>query len=88
VGGPNLQSNFHVIGEHFDRVANWGSLGSWATSTQTIGVPPGDATMAELKLEVPGTFLLVDHAISRVYKGAIGHLVVEGADQPDIYTQL
>ncbi len=88
VGGPNLTSHFHIIGEHFDRALNWGSFGSVATDVQTIGVPSGDATMVELKTEVPGTFLLVDHAISRVYKGAIGHLTVTGPDQPDIYRQL
>jgi nitrite reductase (NO-forming) len=38
-----------------------------------------------MRLEVPGKFLLVDHALPRaVDKGALGELVVEGADRPDI----
>jgi nitrite reductase (NO-forming) len=85
VAGPNLVSSFHIIGEVFDRVASWGSLTSLAESVQTVSVSPGAATMVELGVQVPGTYLLVDHALSRLRKGAAGHLVVEGEDNPDIF---
>ena len=45
---------------------------------QTTTVPPGGAMVADLKLEVPGKFMLVDHALSRVERGlALGFLHVE-----------
>ena len=88
VGGPNKTSSFHVIVEIFDTVATWGSLTSVARSVQTVSVAPGSATMVELDVEVPGTYLLVDHALSRAPKGGVAHLVVEGADQPEIYTAI
>ncbi|MDA0352111.1 MAG: copper-containing nitrite reductase [Chloroflexi bacterium] len=88
VGGPNKTSSFHVIGEIFDRAATWGSFSSMAESVQTVSVAPGGATMVEFDLEVPGTFLLVDHALSRLPKGAGGHLVVEGPEAPEIFTQI
>ncbi|MCK9487736.1 MAG: copper-containing nitrite reductase [Dehalococcoidia bacterium] len=88
VGGPNLSSSFHVIGEIFDRVATWGSFTSLAEDVQTVTVAPGGATMVEFTLEVPGTFVLVDHSLSRLTKGAAGHLIVEGPEAPDIYTAI
>ncbi|MFN8639471.1 MAG: copper-containing nitrite reductase [Dehalococcoidia bacterium] len=87
VGGPNLTSSFHVIGEIFDRAATWGSLTSFAEHVQTISVAPGGATMVEFGVEVPGTYTLVDHALSRAAKGGAGQLVVEGAAAPDIFAQ-
>jgi nitrite reductase (NO-forming) len=86
VGGPNLSSSWHIIGTVFDRVATWGSLSSFAEHVQTITVAPGSATMAELTMPVPGTFLIVDHSLSRLEKGAAGQLVVEGAHNPEIFT--
>jgi nitrite reductase (NO-forming) len=86
VGGPNYTSAFHVIGEVFDRVYPQASLTSVPlTNVQTMNVPPGGATMVEFKLEVPGNFILVDHALSRMEKGLVGHLMVEGEPQPSIY---
>ena len=88
VGGPNKTSSFHVIGEIFDRAATWGSFSSMAENVQTVSVAPGGATMVEFTVEVPGTFLLVDHALSRLPKGAAGHLVVEGPEDPEIFTAI
>lgn len=43
VGGPNLISSFHIIGEHFDRLYNLASLTSPPlTTVQTALVPPGE----------------------------------------------
>ncbi len=86
VGGPNLTSSFHVIGEVFDRVATWGSFSDLAENVQTVTVAPGGATMVEFGLQLPATYVLVDHALSRLGKGAAGHLVVEGPEDPEIMT--
>ena len=48
-------------------------------------VPAGGATIVEFKLEVPGRYILVDHALSRLERGLAGFLVVEGADNPDVF---
>ncbi|HSO12503.1 MAG TPA: copper-containing nitrite reductase [Anaerolineales bacterium] len=86
VGGPNFTSSFHVIGEIFDRVYNQASLTSNPlTDVQTTLVPPGGATMVEFKLEVPGRYILVDHALSRLERGLAGFLMVEGDANPDIF---
>lgn len=82
VGGPNLTSSFHVIGEIFDKVYNLGGLESEPSKgIQTVTVAPGGATMVEFKVEYPGKYALVDHALSRATKGLIGILEVEG--KPD-----
>lgn len=86
VGGPNFTSSFHVIGEIFDRVYNQASLTSPPlTDVQTTLVPPGGATMVEFKLEVPGRYLLVDHALSRLQRGLAGYLYAEGDPNPEIF---
>jgi nitrite reductase (NO-forming) len=87
VGGPNLTSSFHVIGEIFDRVYDQASLTSAPlTDVQTTLVPPGGATMIEFHLEVPGRYILVDHALSRLQRGLAGFLIVEGPDNLEIYS--
>lgn len=86
VGGPNLTSSFHVIGEIFDRVFDQASLtAAPLTDVQTTLVPPGGATMVEFKLEVPGRYILVDHALSRLQRGLAGFLIVEGPENPEIF---
>lgn len=86
VGGPNYTSAFHVIGEIFDRVYDQASLtGAPLTDVQTTLVPPGGATMVEFKVDVPGRYILVDHALSRLERGLAGFLLVEGADDPTIF---
>lgn len=86
VGGPNFTSSFHVIGEMLDRVYNLGGvLSPPLLGIQTAMVPPGGAVIAELKLEVPGNYLLVDHALSRLERGLVGILHVEGAPNPEIF---
>ncbi len=85
-GGPNLISSFHVIGEIFDNVYQEG--GSHVThNVQTTIVPAGGSAMVDFKVEVPGTYILVDHSLFRAFnKGAIGMLKVEGADNSIVYT--
>lgn len=89
VGGPNYMSSFHVIGEIFDKIYPEGSLVSPPIeSVQTIKVAPGGSGIVEIKCEVPGRYVLVDHALSRVERGLAGYLIVEGEENPDIFTQL
>jgi hypothetical protein len=84
--GPNLLSSFHVIGETFDHVYREADLVSApAQSVQTTLVPAGGATIVEFGVEVPGTYTLVDHAIFRIEKGAVGYLQVDGEPRHDIY---
>ena len=86
VGGPNFTSSFHVIGEIFDWVFDQASLTSPAlTNIQTTLVPPGGATVVEFGLEVPGTYLLVDHALSRMQRGLVGYLIAEGPENPGVF---
>ena len=86
VGGPNLTSSFHLIGEVFDKVYNLASFTSPPlTDVQTTLVPPGGATMVEFKVDYPGRYLLVDHALSRAEKGLIGFLQVKGEADPAIF---
>ncbi|MEO5808482.1 MAG: copper-containing nitrite reductase [Sphingomicrobium sp.] len=85
-GGPNKTSSFHVIGEIFDRAYPLASLTSPpVTDVQTMTVPPGGAAIAEFKVDVPGRYILVDHALSRMERGLKGLLVVEGPERPDIF---
>lgn len=86
VGGPNYTSSFHVIGEIFDRAYQMGSLVSPPIeSVQSISVPPGSANIVEFKLQVPGRYVLVDHALSRAEKGLAGYLIVEGPPNLEIF---
>ena len=87
--GPNHVASWHIIGEIFDKVWTEGSLTTDPEeNVQTTLVPAAGSTMVEFKVEVPGTYLSVDHSIFRIAKGAVGLLKVEGAEQPDIYKGL
>jgi nitrite reductase (NO-forming) len=78
-GGPSLSSSFHVIGEIFDNVYH--EAGTLVNrNVQTTLIPPGGAAITELRADVPGTFIMVDHAIFRATdKGALGMIEVMGA---------
>lgn len=84
--GPNLISSFHIIGTIFDCVYREGSLSDPTHNVQTTVVPAGSAAVVELRTPVPGNFSLVDHAIFRIQKGALGTLTVKGTAAPDIYS--
>lgn len=90
-GGVNLISSFHVIGEIFDTVYPEGSLGEGGAvhkNVQTTAVLPGGSTIVEFTVDVPGKFLLVDHALARMNMGAWAVLEVTGDKNPDIYSQV
>jgi nitrite reductase (NO-forming) len=84
--GGFVASNFHIIGEIFDRLYPDGALGQPLENVQTTLVPAGGAAAVELKLDVPGRYTLVDHALPRALgKGAAGILEVTGAADPAIF---
>jgi nitrite reductase (NO-forming) len=86
VGGPNLISSPHVIGQVLTRVYNEGSFTSPPlASVQTTTVPPGGATILEFKPLVPGSYKLVDHALVRVARSLIGSIEVSGPEQPELF---
>jgi nitrite reductase (NO-forming) len=84
-GGPNFTSSFHIVGEMFDRVYPEASFSAMLRDVQTTSVPPGGATVVDVRLEVPGQYVLVDHALSRAARGLAGNLIVTGPSNPDIY---
>jgi nitrite reductase (NO-forming) len=85
-GGVNLISSFHLIGEVFDTVYPEAQMGgSLFHNVQTTLVPAGGAAIAEFTADVPGTYVLVDHALARLDKGAWGTLSIEGEPRPDIF---
>lgn len=86
-GGPNLVSAFHIIGEQFDKVWVDGALSSEPEKgSQTTLIAPGDSSIVEFTTHVPGTFLIVDHSIERVFdKGALGMIDVSGEPNPDVF---
>ena len=85
-GGVNLISSFHVIGEIFDTVYPEASVGgALFKNVQTTLVPAGGAAITDFKLEVPGKYILVDHALSRLDRGAWGVLEVAGDKNKEVF---
>jgi nitrite reductase (NO-forming) len=85
-GGPNLVSSFHVIGEIFDKV--WFEGGTrFQENVQTTLIPSGGAAIMDFHVEVPGSYVIVDHSIFRAFnKGALAILKAEGPERKDIYS--
>ncbi|MGB0918695.1 MAG: c-type cytochrome, partial [Flavobacteriales bacterium] len=72
--------------EIFDRVAVEGGS-TMNEDVQTTLIPAGGAAMVEFKIDVPGTFILVDHSIFRAFnKGALGMLKAEGTENKSVYS--
>lgn len=90
-GGLNLISSFHVIGEVFDTVYPEGAIGEGSSilkNVQTTAVLPGGSSIVEFTVDEPGKYLLVDHALARMNKGAWAVLEVEGEKNPSIFSAL
>lgn len=85
-GGVNLISSFHVIGEIFDNVYPEASVGSEPHhNIQTTAVPAGGASIVEFKVDVPGKYIIVDHALARLDRGAWGVMTAEGEENKEIF---
>ncbi|HKW75146.1 MAG TPA: copper-containing nitrite reductase [Terriglobales bacterium] len=77
--GPNNTSSLHVMGQIFTRTYQLGSMTSPPlTSVQTVTVPAGGATVLEMDAATSGDFHIVDHALTRMAKGLMATLKVEG----------
>lgn len=86
-GGPNLVSSFHLIGEIFDRVFVEGGTSTHQDNVQTTLIPAGGSAVVEFVVNVPGTYVLVDHSLFRAFnKGALGMLKVDGAEDKVVYS--
>ncbi len=76
VGGPNIISNFHLIGGVWNRVyyeTDWSAPNMY--NAETIAVVPGSALAIEIDITRTGKFILVDHALTRTFdKGALGFM--------------
>ncbi len=87
--GPNGISSFHIIGEVFDHVYLEGAVnGITNRNVQTTLVPSAGATIVEFTIDVPGDYLLVDHSIFRIDKGAIGLITAVGKNDPEIFESI
>lgn len=87
-GGVNLISSFHVIGEIFNRVYPEAAMGNNLNileNVQTTIVPAGGASIVEIDFEVPGRYILVDHALARLDRGAWGYIDVVGEENKEIF---
>lgn len=86
-GGPNMTSSFHVIGEIFDRVWPEGNTSTVTENVATTMIPAGSAAIIDFKVNVPGTYILVDHSLTRAFnKGALGMLKASGDEQKLVYS--
>ncbi len=74
-GGPNIGSNFHIIGQIFDKYYP-SRYRDFIRNEETVYVPPGSAAVFEFKALATGNWPIVDHALWRVPKGAGGILHV------------
>jgi nitrite reductase (NO-forming) len=82
--GPNLSSEFHVVGAVFDRVYPDGDPSHALSGVQTYGVPAGGGTVFETVFEEgasgEGVYAFVTHAFADADKGAVG-LIQVGATE-------
>lgn len=78
--GPNLRSDFHVVGNIFDRVYPGGNPAQVIDGVQTWSVPTGGGAVFELEfkrgLSGTGTYAFVTHAFADASKGAVGLIQV------------
>jgi len=84
--GVAKTSSFHIIGEIFDRIYPEAALNNSHRNVQTTLVPAGGASMVEFKVDYPGNYVLVDHALARTDRGAWGLLNVTGQKNDALYS--
>lgn len=78
--GPNIRSDFHVVGNIFDRVYPGGNPDQVIDGVQTYSVPAGGGAVMELEFAQgysgEGTYAFVTHAFADASKGAVGLIQV------------
>jgi nitrite reductase (NO-forming) len=78
--GPNIRSDFHVVGNIFDRVYPGGNPAQVIDGVQTWSVPTGGGAVFELEFRKgqsgTGTYAFVTHAFADASKGAVGLIQV------------
>ncbi|MEO5783396.1 MAG: copper-containing nitrite reductase [Ginsengibacter sp.] len=83
-GGPNLVSSFHIIGEIMDKVYVEGGQ-MINTNVGTTLIPSGGTAIVDFKIDVPGTYNIVDHSIFRTFhKGCLAQIKATGKKDPNI----
>ena len=83
--GPNLTSDFHIVGAIFDRVYPDGDPSHALARVQTYPVPPGGGVVFETTFAKgesgAGTYAFVTHAFADATKGAVGVIRVSGPQE-------
>lgn len=78
--GPNIRSDFHVVGTIFDRVYPGGNPDQVITGVQTVMIPTGGGAVVELEFKKgfsgAGHYAFVTHAFADATKGAVGVIQV------------
>ena len=78
--GPNIRSDFHVVGNIFDRVYPGGNVNQVIEGVQTYTVPTGGGAVFELEFAEgysgKGNYAFVTHAFADATKGAVGVIQV------------
>lgn len=88
--GAHIAANFHIIGAIFESLYPAGAImNPPLKNVQTAAIAAGSAVMIEFTAQVPGTYHLVDHSLTRaIDKGALAELIIEGPAQPELYQEL
>ena len=78
--GPSIRSDFHVVGNIFDRVYPGGNVSQVIEGVQTWTVPTGGGAVMELEFKEgqagEGSYAFVTHAFADANKGAVGSIQV------------
>ena len=90
--GLNLTSNFHPIGSQWDVVYPEAAThpdNVVIRGSQSTSVVAGGGTVVEMLGMTPSMVVLVDHALARAFdKGAIGHVMIDGPEDPEVYSKI
>jgi len=75
--GPTHSCAFHIVGEQFDTVYLGAPPDNAIHGVQTFDVAAGGGMIFEMKADVAGEFVFVNHSFGHGQKGAIGRLIVD-----------
>ena len=76
-----------MIGQIFDTVYPEGNLANVTHNVQTTAIPAGGSAITEFKMSVPGTFIIVDHSLTRAFnRGALAQLKATANEDKLVYS--